>query len=313
MNWTSGFFNDLGGDRLYNSEQLSDIFEGLISSGVYLDVGERLAVQPNNGLTIQINTGRGWFGGRWVKNDAIYTMTLDAADVTLNKYCAVCVRVDNNVASRKAEPYLKYGAAATTPAKPTMERNDTIKEYCLAYIYMPAGAKEITAAEIEDTRGNSELCGWVSGLIEQIDSKTLFEQFEQIFKNWLASLDDYLNEETEARIAADMVNLNVTAPVKAYGTFDGLAWDSQDDGTYLQIVNVQGVTPDNDIIVAPVDIYRDVYLEQGCEAIAQGNGTITFRCVNPMDTNMQVKVIIFNDPFSANIPEFDPEDFVPEA
>ena len=58
MAWTSGFFNSVNGDRLYNADQMSRIFEGLITDGVYESVANKLAVQPNSGMTIQIATGR---------------------------------------------------------------------------------------------------------------------------------------------------------------------------------------------------------------------------------------------------------------
>ena len=72
--WTSGFFNSVNGDRAYNAEQMSRIFEGLITDGVYESVGNKLAVQPNGGMAIQIATGRGWFNKHWVNNDSEYTL-----------------------------------------------------------------------------------------------------------------------------------------------------------------------------------------------------------------------------------------------
>ena len=54
---TYGFFNavkrsDGAYDRLYNSEQISDMFEGLISDGVYESVGDALIVKASSGMTI---------------------------------------------------------------------------------------------------------------------------------------------------------------------------------------------------------------------------------------------------------------------
>lgn len=301
--WTSGFFDSINDDRLYNATQLSSIFEGLISSGVYLKVGNKLAVQPNSEMTIKINTGRGWFGGRWVNNDANEILEIEAADPISNRYCAVCVRVDLTTEARKAEPYLKYSAFATNPTKPTMERTDSVKEYCLAYVYIPANATSITAENIEDTRGNSDLCGWVSVLVDQPSSTNIFEQFEALFLEWFNGLKNYLDDNVEAKITADVAKLNATAPIKATGTFDGLGWDSQPDGTYLQTVTVPGVTERNDILVAPTDEFRDAYIAMGCEAIAQGENSITFECEKPDDINMKIKVIIFNDELQADFTE----------
>jgi hypothetical protein len=293
--WTSGFFNSVNGDRPYNSDQMSDIFEGLITNGVYARVGNKLAVQPNNGLTIQINTGLGWFARKWARNTSEYLLTLENADVLLNRYCAVCVRTDLNTESRTAEPYLKYSEFASAPVKPSMERSDTVNEFCLAYVYIPAGATEITASMIEDTRSNTDLCGWVTGIIDQLDSTTLFAQFEGAFLEWFNSLADYIDDDVETKLAADMLEVKATAPVKSIGTFDGLGWDSQDDGSYLQTVTIEGVTEDNDILIAPTDEFKEAYFNQGCEAIAQGENSVTFRCYYPDDISMQVKAIIFND------------------
>lgn len=291
MAWTSGFFNSVNGDRLYNARQMSEIFEGLITSGVYEKVGNKLAIEPNSGMTIQINTGRGWFGGSWVQNDSPLTMLVDNSDVTLNRYCAVVVKSDRDGA-RTAEPYLKYSEFATTPVKPTMERSDTVNEYCLAYIYIKAGATTITASDIEDTRGDTGLCGWVTGLIEQVDTTTLWRQYESIFFEWFNNLEDYLDENVETKLIADIQKLQGRA-VKTTGVFDGLGWNRQTDGTYTQTITVNGVTADNDIIVSPSAEHKTDYISMECEAISQGENSITFRCNKPLDKSIVVDVIIF--------------------
>lgn len=293
MSWTSGFFNSVNGDRTYNADQINSIFEGLITNGVFNKVGNQLAVQPNEGMTIQINTGKGVFGGHWVKNEAVHLLNLEAADVTLNRYCAVCVRVDENTEVRDAVPYLKYSALASSPVKPTMERSENIKEYCLAYVYIGAGVSEITASAIEDTRANTSLCGWVTGLIEQVDTTTLWKQFEGEFREWFDTLKDYLDENAEAKIAGDILELQ-NRTVKVIGTFNGLGWVSHEDGTYTQTITVNGVTANNDIIVTPSNEYKEAYRAMYCEATSQGENSITFTCLAPADINMTVEVIIFN-------------------
>jgi hypothetical protein len=214
MAWEYGFFNSVNGDRVYNAQQMSSIFEGLITDGVYESVGNKLAVQPNSGMTIQVASGRGWFNKHWVNNDTEYLITLEASDVTLNRYAAICIRVDDSDAVRSAEPYVKYSTYATNPSKPTMARSEFVNEYCLAYVYIKAGASAITAADIEDTRANTELCGWVTGLIEQLNTTTLWSQWEALFTEWFEGLTDLINENTEAMLVAAMpVSQELTIPV----------------------------------------------------------------------------------------------------
>lgn len=210
MAWTYGFFNSVDGDRTYNAQQMSEMFDGLITEGVYESVGNKLAVQPNSGMTIQINTGRAFVGKHWVKNDSVYTHTLEASDVLLNRYCAVCIRADDNDSVRSAVPYFKYSEFATNPTKPTMIRNSKITERCLAYIYIKAKATKITAADIQDTRGNTNLCGWVTGLIDQVDTTTLFEQFEGAFEDFMDANEAEIAAVTTAKNAANTAATNAT-------------------------------------------------------------------------------------------------------
>lgn len=299
MAWTSGFFNSVNGDRLYNADQMSAIFEGLITNGVYESVGNKLAVQPNSGMTIQVATGRGWFGQRWVNNDSEYLVTLEDSDVLLNRYCAVCVRVNTAEDSRSADIYLKYSDFATEPEKPEMERSETVQEYCLAYVYIAGGAAEINAANIEDTRSDTNLCGWVTGLIKQLDSATMWTQWEALFDEWFYNLQEKISENSEAQLIVDVDQLKADVfelqgrVIKSTGTFDGLGWNSTDD-LYTQDVTVPGITATNDVFVTPTEEFKDAYVRMGCRVVSQSDNTLSFVCRHPEDLAMEIEVIIFN-------------------
>lgn len=281
--WENGFFNAVNNDRVYNAELLSGIFEGLITNGVYESVGNKLAVSPSGGMGIQIDTGRGWFAKHWVNNTAPHQLTLEASDVVLNRYCAVCIRVDTTDAVRSAVPYLKYSDFATTPVKPTMTRSERVNEYCLAYVYIPAGSSAVTAANIEDTRANNDLCGWVTGLIEQLSSTTLFSQWEAIFTDWFSNLADKLNENTETMLVAALpVSLTLTLPV------DGWA---ADNGIYKQSVEVISMNATKTVMVQPADGSTDNYAAAEIRCTAQENNALTFTAVSLPTESINVDVI----------------------
>lgn len=283
MALTSGFFNSLNGDRPYNAQQMSDIFKGLITDGVYEAVGNKMAVQPNNGMTIQIATGRGWFGGHWLNNDAEYLQVVEAADVLLNRYCAVCVRVDEGEAVRAVTVYLKYSDFATTPVKPEMERTETVKEYCLAYIYIKAGASEITAGDIEDTRSNTELCGWVTGLIEQLDTTTLYSQWQALFFDWFDNLQDHINENTETMLVSAL-------PVAITVVLDPSRWSADTSG-YTQEVSITGMTATKSVIVTPNNTTVNEYAAAEIYAASQLSGKLVFRAVTAPAISIAVNVL----------------------
>ena len=291
MAWTSGFFHSNNGDRLYTAEQLSDMFKGLITNGVYESIGNKLAVQPNNAMTIQINTGRGYFGGKWVNNDSPYLLTLAGSDVTLNRYAAVGIKVDNNTSARNATPFIKYSNFASTPVKPTPERSDKVEEFILAYVYIKAGASKITASDIEDTRFNTNLCGWVTGLITQLDTTTLFEQYDAIFKEWFNSLDDYLDSNVETKLVNDVMTLK-TQTLKNNITLRAANWVDQSNGSFKQTVTVNGVNANSDLLIAPVN--ETAYINANCKAVSQDLYSLTFSCDVVPSVDIPVEIIIFN-------------------
>lgn len=283
MAFTSGFFNSVNGDRLYNAQQMSAIFEGLITSGVYESVGNKLAVQPNSGMTIQIATGRGWFAKHWVSNDSEYLITLEDSDVLLNRYCAVCIRSDDTDSVRDAAPYLKYSEFATEPVKPAMTRTETINEYCLAYIYIKAGTTAITAADIEDTRADETLCGWVTGLIEQLSSATLFNQFTAIFTEWFENLQDLINENTETMLVSAM-------PVSLTVTLAADAWEAADSG-YTQSVEVSNMNETKCVIVSPASASVTAYSAAEVRCTAQSTNTLTFTAISQPEEALNVDIV----------------------
>lgn len=279
MAWTSGFFNSVNGDRLYNADQMSRIFEGLITDGVYESVANKLAVQPNSGMTIQIATGRGWFGRHWVNNDSEYKLTVAQSDVILNRYVAVVIKVDDTDAVRDAVPYLKYSDFATTPVKPTMTRTETVKEYCLAYIYIKAGATAITASDIEDTRANESLCGWVTGLITQLSTSTLFAQYEAIFNEfmsretsgfneWFENLQVQLDSETATKLTNALpTGITVTLPAES--------WEQSGD-VYTQTAQVINMNATKSVIIQGNAETLEAYNTAGVKCTSQSVNNLTF-------------------------------------
>ena len=212
MALTSGFFNSVSGDRTYNADQLSSMFEGLISDGVYESVDDAFAVTASSGMIVNVGTGRAMLKSKWVKNTAPIAVELTAAHVLLNRYTAVVLRLD--ISNRTISVETIDGEAASTPSKPAIQRTSSYYDLLLAYVYVGAGATAITQANIDDQRANTTYCGWVTGVVQQVDTSTLFLQwqtaYEQFYEQmlawqaseraafdaWYAALTDELNINT---------------------------------------------------------------------------------------------------------------------
>lgn len=217
---TYGFFDSVGGDRVYNADQMSEYFEGLISDGVYESVGDALVVTAGGGMGILVGSGRAILDCKWLKNSTALSLTVTAASATLPRYTAVVVRLDRN--ARTMSITTKDGTPASTPVKPAMTDNGTVKEICLAYILVGAAVQSITQAVIQDMRG-SGLCSWVTGLIQQIDTSTLFLQWQDAFETyyntmraqfdaWFADLTDELRVDTYVEEYRKTTDLSSSGP-----------------------------------------------------------------------------------------------------
>lgn len=200
---TYGFFNatkqsDGTYDRAYNSDQISDMFEGLVSDGVFESIGDAMVVTAKSGMTVQVGTGRASIDGRWIKNDAKMDITLAASNIALNRWSAIVIRL--NMSSRTMSIIEKVGTAATNPVKPSLTNSTTVKEKCLAYVYVKAGAGSITQVDISDVRADTSVCGWVTGVIKQVDTRQLFLQYQAAYERQLATMQAW---ETQQKAAFD--------------------------------------------------------------------------------------------------------------
>lgn len=196
---TSGFFNSVNGDRTYNAEQINDYLTGLVSGGVYERVGGGLQVKSNAGMKVQVASGKvTGSDGKWLNNDSTLVLTLDAADLVLNRYDAIVAKLDGNQNQRTGTITVKKGTAASTPTKPTAERTQFVEEYILAYVYVGKGVTAITQAQIEDTRVNTSICGFVTGLINQVDTSQLFLQYQTAYAQFLNELNDWKRQQKAA-------------------------------------------------------------------------------------------------------------------
>lgn len=188
---TYGFFNSLNGDRVYNADQMSEYFKGLISDGVYENVGGALQVMASAtpDMNVNVQTGRAIINSKWVENDAVEILPITAAHATLNRWSAVVIQCD--MTNRKISIITIDGTPASSPTKPQITNSATIMQMCLAYVYVAARVTSITQANITDTRANNNLCGWITGLVDQVDTTTLFNQWQAAYNENIADMESW--------------------------------------------------------------------------------------------------------------------------
>lgn len=157
MSVSCGFFNSVDGDRVYNADDLSNFFSGVLDDGVIKGYDGGLVVSASSGTTVSVAGGKAVCLGKYIKNIGTYELTLSAGG-TQPRYDAIVVGTD--LSERTATIYVKKGTESSSPAYPTILDTDTVKELCLAYIYVGAGATSIVAANITDKRADESVCGY---------------------------------------------------------------------------------------------------------------------------------------------------------
>ena len=268
-----GFFNavkqtDGTYDRVYNAEQMSRYFNGLVSPGVYESVGGGLQVRAGTGMTVQVQTGRAILGDncQWLDNDAVLDIVLNAAHVTLNRYTAIVMRLDYT--NRNISIVAVDGANATAPTKPAMTRTSAIMEYCLAYVYVGKGVTTITQSAITDTRPDNTVCGWVTGLVQQVDTSQLFLQWQTAYAEFYAQMQAWQTQQ-EAAFDAWFSTLTGQLQVNTYIQEYRNTVSVTTSATQVSI-GISQYVPTTDILIANLN---GIALVEGTDDSINGTGT----------------------------------------
>lgn len=189
---SSGFFNaqlvNEEYDRAYVAEQFASYFATFIGNGVF--AGQQQACQviattPTPTMAVNVQPGRAWLNGYWYSNDSALTLSLSVGDATRARIDAIALRHDKS--GRVVTAQVIEGTPSASPVAPTPARDVDYYDLILAYINVPAGAIVVTNAMITDTRPNSDLCGWVSGLVDQVDTTDLYLQFQSFLNDFIAN------------------------------------------------------------------------------------------------------------------------------
>ena len=220
MALTYGFYDSLNHDRLYNAQQMSAIFDGIINDGVFMSVGNQLHTVAGSGMQVIVKSGRAWFNNTWTLNDQEYPLTIAAADVLLTRIDAVVLEVNSEQATRANSLKIVKGTPASTPAKPTLTNTSTVHQHALAYVTVAKNTSAITNSMIEIVVGKTET-PYVTAILQTTDITDLFNQWQDQFTVWFETVkgtldgDVALNLQNQIDKNSTSIN-NVTIQLSEY-------------------------------------------------------------------------------------------------
>ena len=188
----AGFYNavmvDGEPDRTYNAEEVNDYLKGIIAdNGVFANISSACQVVAGTGMQVIVKAGRGKVNNHWFEIESDVTLDLETADVILDRVDAIVVR--HSEEDRKVTLAVKTGVPASDPIY-SLSHLDELYEICLATVRVNKNVETVTNSMITDVRPNTMECGWITGLIDQVDTTTLFNQYQD-------AQDIFINEKTK--------------------------------------------------------------------------------------------------------------------
>lgn len=209
-------FNSVDGDRKYKAEQWASYFSDFVSNGVYWKDSTALQVVADQDMQVVLKAGTAFIDGRRYNNDSDKIIELDSADGVLDRVDRIVVRCDYE--SRTITAEVVKGDYSSTAVATAAQRDDDVYELVLADIAVENGTASISQSDITDQRLDTDLCGVVTSLIEQVDTTVLLAQMEAWFAEykvdaetefdeWFENLQELISESTEAQLIVDVDNL----------------------------------------------------------------------------------------------------------
>lgn len=205
----SGFFNareteDGTYDREYDAEQFAEYFANFISNGVYANPANQLKVvfddSPNKPFVVIVRKGKAYIDGYW------YELTEDmeiAIPANTKAYIVKdVIRCTLDKAERKVSIVLEEDVTSDHPTN-----NNNRHDLILSTIIVQPNASKLNAKDITDKRPDKTYCGFVTGVIDQIDTTELFQQYDDAFQNWFNEMKDQLSTDAAGNLQIQIGNL----------------------------------------------------------------------------------------------------------
>lgn len=268
-------------DRAVDSIYLARLHALLYHNGLFLLPQSNGAVLAGGGMTLIFSPVDILIEGYYAYDLYESAIALPVADELLAKTYAVGYRV--NLPQRLVERYCHEVHEKSAAA---LQRDADIYEVCLAWVRVPPGATEIAAAQIEDAREDSAVCGVVTAAIQSADPAYMFLQQQAL----LNQLREELAAVNDGSLFAVVIEDTATLPASGWS----------DTAPYTQTVDAPRMAalyePIADIVLTGTAEDKAAQLEawSAISEIETDAGTITAVCLEDrpeIDINIRLQAV----------------------
>ena len=209
-------------DRAETSDLFRLLFSKLVSNGVLASPSDCFQVVAAEGLNVTVRPGFGMINGAFAYDEAENTLTLEKAPAQYSRIDRIVLRC--NYADRLCELVVKTGTVANNSVAPKIVQPAAgdYYELGLATVTVGANVTAVTQANITDTRMDSTVCGFITQLIDHLDTSVFFAQLDQFYTEFVSKTEaDYrLSREEYLAMCQDIVDTLNTFEKTAESDFD---------------------------------------------------------------------------------------------
>ena len=186
-------------DRVYDADDMNAIFDGIITDGVFGNIGSKFTVTPGGGMAVNVGTGKARFHQIFVENDANLILQVSQSDVLLNRIDAVAIRVDKTVNGRLGNIVIVKGSPSQNPVAPALSNDNQIWEMPIAYINVNANVNKINFSDIQYLVGRN-IAPLITAPMQTINVDSYVKNMESQFKDWFAEIKEKLSQDAAGNL-----------------------------------------------------------------------------------------------------------------
>lgn len=299
----AGFFDAVDYDRTYSAEDMTRPYSRIVADGVfatnYGDPSTDLQVSSAGvGMQIVVAAGQGIFAQKWFENPSAIAVEIPANTALFSRIDSVIVQVDKRLSGRVGNVIYRTGTASSAPVPPAINTVQNVVEYRIANITVGAGVNAIGNESIEDLRGTAA-CPWVTGLITQVDTSTLMQQYQAAYQAYYVKatqdFEEYTDDQRQAweeflKTLTD--ELTVTTNVIVYTS----TFSATEEATNIPI-NIPSYNPNTDIL----QVFRNGLLMMEEQDYTINSNHTSVDLVGAITAGNDINFIVFKSIIGANI------------
>lgn len=143
-------------DRTYDAEDFGEIFDGMITDGVFKGYGSEFKMTKTGSATISVGTGKAWLNGTWNVLKTPWTLAIPTTSPIVAVMLTVNKKTRHNGFSIKT-----FGNESAVAM--TQDETQGLFQHCLAYVRVSNGV--ITSIESHIGQGTANVTPWATGLL----------------------------------------------------------------------------------------------------------------------------------------------------